>query len=80
MRRTLTALALGLACAGPAAAGDWAVTIPYLGHDSIVAGEQIYGKFCAGCHGAILEGQPNWRLRGEDGYLPARPHDASGHT
>jgi mono/diheme cytochrome c family protein len=35
---------------------------------------------CASCHGARLEGQPNWRERGADGLLPAPPHDASGHT
>lgn len=35
---------------------------------------------CASCHGAQLQGQPNWRERGADGRLPAPPHDASGHT
>ena len=32
------------------------------------------------CHGAQLEGQPNWRKRRPDGRLPAPPHDQSGHT
>ncbi len=27
-----------------------------------------------------LEGQPDWRSPGENGRLPAAPHDASGHT
>jgi mono/diheme cytochrome c family protein len=35
---------------------------------------------CARCHGANLEGQPNWRLPLANGRLPAPPHDASGHT
>ena len=35
---------------------------------------------CAGCHGANLEGQPNWRQRDAQGRLPAPPHDATGHT
>jgi mono/diheme cytochrome c family protein len=48
---------------------------------SVVAlGRQVYVARCAACHGATLEGQPNWRERGPDGMLPAPPHDASGHT
>jgi len=43
-------------------------------------GQQVYAAQCAACHGAKLEGQPNWRERGPDGKLPAPPHDASGHT
>lgn len=51
------------------------------GDASLVArGEQVYRAHCASCHGARLEGQPNWRERGADGRLPAPPHDASGHT
>lgn len=43
-------------------------------------GQKVYAAQCAACHGARLEGQPNWRERGPDGRLPAPPHDASGHT
>ena len=43
-------------------------------------GEQIYTARCASCHGKQLEGEPNWRMRDKDGYLPAPPHDATGHT
>ena len=43
-------------------------------------GATIYQARCAMCHGAHLEGQPNWRLRDAAGRLPAPPHDASGHT
>ena len=46
----------------------------------IVAGEQIYVEYCAACHGANLEGQEDWRSPGEDGRLPAPPHDETGHT
>ena len=46
----------------------------------LAVGEQIYIARCAFCHGARLEGQPDWRTRGPDGLLPAPPHDASGHT
>lgn len=46
----------------------------------LATGERIYRQHCAGCHGAGLEGQPNWRERDASGRLPAPPHDASGHT
>lgn len=46
----------------------------------VARGEAIYRMHCAACHGARLEGQPNWREPGPDGLLPAPPHDASGHT
>lgn len=46
----------------------------------VAAGEEIYLSQCADCHGAALEGQPNWRSRDANGLLPAPPHDASGHT
>ncbi len=43
-------------------------------------GERLYAAECAACHGENLEGQANWRQRGENGRLPAPPHDADGHT
>lgn len=43
-------------------------------------GQQIYGENCAGCHGANLQGQENWRVRKADGRLRAPPHDQTGHT
>jgi mono/diheme cytochrome c family protein len=43
-------------------------------------GHAVYAAQCARCHGANLEGQPNWRERLANGRLPAPPHDASGHT
>ena len=46
----------------------------------LAIGEKVYVSHCAACHGAQLEGQPEWRTRGADGRLPAPPHDASGHT
>lgn len=44
------------------------------------SGKALYVEHCASCHGANLEGQPNWRIRMPNGRLPAPPHDASGHT
>ncbi|APX13011.1 c-type cytochrome [Tateyamaria omphalii] len=46
----------------------------------IDAGQTLYQQQCAACHGASLEGQPNWRSPNEDGTLPAPPHDDTGHT
>lgn len=43
-------------------------------------GKVVYAEQCASCHGANLEGEPNWRRRKPNGQLPAPPHDASGHT
>ncbi len=44
------------------------------------AGKATYAENCASCHGVVLEGQANWRQRDAEGYLPAPPHDESGHT
>lgn len=46
----------------------------------VALGRRVYAGHCAGCHGADLRGQPDWRSRRPDGRLPAPPHDASGHT
>ncbi|WP_274961643.1 c-type cytochrome [Thioclava electrotropha] len=46
----------------------------------IAAGKDLYAQNCASCHGAQLEGQPDWREAGADGVLPAPPHDETGHT
>ena len=43
-------------------------------------GRAIYEAECASCHGADLEGHPDWRSANEDGTYPAPPHDAGGHT
>jgi len=50
------------------------------GPTAVALGEMVYAENCAGCHGANLEGQPNWRQRNADGRLPAPPHNARGHT
>ena len=46
----------------------------------IEQGRQIYADQCATCHGAQLEGQPDWKTPLPSGRLPAPPHDADGHT
>ncbi len=47
---------------------------------NISAGAKLYAENCATCHGANLEGQPNWRSPNENGVFPAPPHDETGHT
>lgn len=46
----------------------------------VATGAKVYAQHCAACHGARLEGQPNWRTRLPNGRFPAPPHDESGHT
>ena len=46
----------------------------------IALGEDVYSENCAACHGAKLEGQPDWKRRLDNGRMPAPPHDETGHT
>ena len=43
-------------------------------------GYELYAENCASCHGANLEGEPDWQSPKLDGTLPAPPHDEDGHT
>ena len=72
----MTGVAALIAGAGSAA---WLVG-PGGERPEIVAGRSIYAAQCASCHGAELQGQPNWQTQLPSGRLPAPPHDASGHT
>ncbi|MGA1206658.1 MAG: c-type cytochrome [Litorivicinaceae bacterium] len=54
--------------------------IPYTDSAQVQAGIVVYSQYCASCHGASLEGEPNWQRRDAAGLLPAPPHDPSGHT
>lgn len=47
---------------------------------AMAEGRRLYAENCAKCHGAGLEGQPDWMKRLPNGRLPAPPHDESGHT
>lgn len=71
------------------AAGIWfylspAGIVTYSARESkdvdLAVGQNLYARECASCHGAKLEGQPNWQSRLPNGRLPAPPHDTSGHT
>lgn len=48
--------------------------------DKVAVGARLYAEHCAACHGAALEGQPDWRRRLPNNRLPAPPHDETGHT
>ena len=47
---------------------------------TVALGAEVYAANCMSCHGVDLEGQPDWRIAGPDGRLPAPPHDETGHT
>jgi mono/diheme cytochrome c family protein len=48
--------------------------------EQITLGRNLYDAHCASCHGANLEGQPNWQVPLPDGKMPAPPLNASGHA
>jgi mono/diheme cytochrome c family protein len=80
-------LILGVALAGLLAGAGYLAYERLLGATAtapdsarLALGGALYGAHCAACHGAELEGEPNWRQRKPDGLLPAPPHDQSGHT
>ena len=74
-----TALAL-ITLASPLWAESPAGLLPYTDKAAIATGRAIYEAQCATCHGLDLEGEENWRDRNAEGYLPAPPHDETGHT
>jgi len=76
----LALLAVVIAAGAFALLRDRPVRIDPGDAQQVALGKQLYATACAGCHGASLEGQPNWQRRLPNGRLPAPPHDASGHT
>lgn len=87
MQRSRKTAVIGLVLAALlAGAGYWAVerlrgaAPPAPDPARLAAGRALYAEHCAACHGAELEGEPNWRQRKPDGLLPAPPHDETGHT
>lgn len=54
--------------------------LPAFDLGEIALGETVYAQECASCHGANLEGQPDWKNKNEDGSFRSPPHDETGHT
>lgn len=54
--------------------------VPELDSQQVAQGEVLYNQQCAACHGAELEGAPNWQSALPDGSFPPPPQDDSGHT
>ncbi|MEZ5807924.1 MAG: cytochrome c [Zhengella sp.] len=73
----LAGLLAGLALGGPAGAAG---LLEPDEREIVARGETIYSDHCAACHGADLEGEPDWRTRKDNGRMPAPPHDETGHT
>lgn len=74
LRQVLAVIALAAAACSERPAADPRNAV------QVAQGKTVYEAHCAACHGAKLEGQPNWREKLPSGKLPAPPHDASGHT
>jgi len=82
-KRSALAAVLAVAAVFAGAAFVWLSNRSAAGDDAravIEAGARIYAESCAACHGARLEGQPEWRTRNAAGRLPAPPHNETGHT
>ena len=80
--RAVALLAAALVVAGceRATTADSGVRLKPNDANVVAQGAKVYAAHCAACHGANLQGQPNWRERDAAGRLPAPPHDATGHT
>jgi len=49
--------------------GTAAPPVPTLDPDRVAHGESLYTQYCAECHGANLEGAPDWKRRLPNGSL-----------
>lgn len=78
--RLIAAGALSAALAGCGDSSPTAGKIDVRNAEQVALGSRVYKAHCASCHGANLEGQPDWRTRRANGRLPAPPHDETGHT
>lgn len=68
--------------APPAAATDPEpeATPPPKDFAAIARGKELYGQYCAECHGEQAEGAPEWRGYDEQGKLKPPPLNGTGHA
>ena len=77
--RTLIALCVAISPVSLLLCGNTRTPADSPNAAQVAAGKIVYAD-CASCHGANLEGQPNWKSRKPNGRMPAPPHDDTGHT
>ena len=53
---------------------------PPLDPAQVAEGEILYAQYCAACHKANGEGDPEWQTPNEDGSFKPPPHNNDGHT
>lgn len=46
----------------------------------VTRGGKLFQQYCAQCHGADGQGDPNWRQRDAEGFFPAPPLNGTGHA
>ncbi|MCG8349522.1 MAG: c-type cytochrome [Chloroflexales bacterium] len=46
----------------------------------VARGKEVYAAYCASCHGANLEGRPNWDQERPGGGRPAPPLESTGRA
>ena len=64
----------------PVYEAEASIALRHKDDDIIDLGRVVYAENCGSCHGVALKGAANWRQRDAEGYLPAPPHDETGHT
>ncbi|MFU8881162.1 MAG: c-type cytochrome [Rhodobacterales bacterium] len=80
IRHLAAAATISAIAAMPALAQDEGGFLPWQDAAAVAQGQSVYTAHCAACHGDRLEGEADWQSRDAEGYLPAPPHDFSGHT
>lgn len=80
MQRTLTHGLLVTLVLGAGAVAAAEADPPPLNPKEVEAGRVVYRQYCASCHGARGEGEPNWETPNAKGELPSPPHNTEGHT
>ena len=73
-RKLLSVAAVLAAGIGVAVALGWLALSGRGDAAQLALGRTVYAEHCGACHGAKLEGQPNWQEPLPYGRFPAPPH------